>query len=250
MKLEKFCIALHPLTLSQAQKAVALLWFHDREEPGIRLKAGELTRVIRDFGLGNPNSTQLGQAIKKTKLVHSSAGGFQIKPTAKATVEGWVESIIGPQKPDVDQNMGYIPKPVWTDTRRYIERTAEELNGCYQYGFYNGAGVLLRRLIETLLIETFEQLKRGEEIRQDDNYFMLKDIIKRAVESSGLPLGRESRNALKSALTDAKTIGDRSAHNRYYMATQPDLDKLQSGMRLVVEELIQLGDLKNLKKRN
>ena len=105
MKLEKFCIALHSLTLSQAQKAVALLWFHDREEPGIRLKAGELTRVIRDFGLGNPNSTQLGQAIKKTKLVHSSAGGFQIKPTAKGTVEGWVESIIGPQKPDVDQNM-------------------------------------------------------------------------------------------------------------------------------------------------
>ena len=73
---------------------------------------------------------------------------------------------------------------------------------------------------------------------------MLKDIINRAVEPSGLPLGRESKKTLKNALTEAKTIGDRSAHNRYYTATQPYLDKLQSGMRLVVEELIQLGDLK------
>ncbi len=247
MDLQEFCVALHPLTLSQAQKAVALLWFCDRGEPGIRLKAGKLARVIRESGLGNPNSTQLGQAIKKTKLVHSSAGGFQIKPTAKATVEGWVKSITGPQKPDIDQNTGYIPKPVWADTRFYIERTAEELNGCYQCGFYNGASVLLRRLIETLLIEAYEQLKRGAEIRQDDNYFMLKDIINRAVAPSGLPLGRDSKKALKNALTDAKTIGDRSAHNRYYMATQSDLDRLQSGIRLVVEELIQLGDLK---KRN
>ena len=122
MELQEFCVALHALTLTQAQKAIAILWFHDRDKSGIKLKVGTLARIIRESGLGNPHSTQLGELIRKTKLVHTTGAGFQLKPTAKATVEGWIKTILGPQKPKIDQNMGFLPEAVWLQTRDYIEK--------------------------------------------------------------------------------------------------------------------------------
>jgi len=244
MNLEQFCVALHNLPLSHAEKPLAILWFSEKEDPGKKLTAGWLAKIIHNSGIGNPHSTQLGQAIKKTKLAHTSPSGFSLKPTAKAGIEKWLAPILGPQKPSVDQNMGFLPEPIWLHTRPYIEKIAQEINGCYQFGFYNGAAVLLRRLVETLLVEAYEHLKRQQEIKDsNDNYRTLRDIISHAVGTSGLSLGRESRNTLKDGLNDAKTIGDRSAHNRRYTTNKPDLDKIQSGVRLVVDELIQLAQL-------
>jgi hypothetical protein len=53
---------------------------------------------------------------------------------------------------------------------------------------------------------------------------MLSGIVADAVDKSGLSLGRET----KSVLRELKAIGDRSAHN----------------IRLVVDELIQLAELR------
>jgi len=241
MDVEEFCIALHDLSLGKCNEAIAILWFHDRHAPGATLSAGQLARIMRDSGLGHPHSTRLGEAIKRTGLVLSSRRGLQLKPTARQKIAAMVQSILDPAPPAIDHDTAYIPKVIWDNTRGYIETIAQQINGSEKCLFLDGASVLIRRLIETLLIEVYEHLHREDEIKgPDDNYVMLGLIIKKVTEAPGLPLGRDT----KSALHDIKVIGDRAAHNRRYTTTLCDLAKINSGVRLAVEELIQLADLK------
>ncbi len=68
----------------------------------------------------------------------------------------------------------------------------------------DGASVLLRRLVETLLIECYEYEKTQSRIvDSNDNYFMLSGIIADAVDKRGLSLGRET----KTILRELKAIG-------------------------------------------
>lgn len=241
MTIDDFCVALGPLNLSQPEQAVAILWFADSQSQGKSLTAGEITKLIRDSGLGTPHSTRLGEAVMKSRHALKSGQQLRLKPTSRDTVAGWVKTILEPRPVPLDHDNGFIPKAIWHNSRGYLEKVAAQVNGCYEHGFYDGASVLTRRLIETLLIECYEHLGVDGKIKSSDgNYPMLSEIIVGAVDKSHLPLGRET----KRILHEIKTVGDRSAHNRRYTAVKADLDKLQSGVRLVVDELIQLSELR------
>ncbi len=241
MTISEFCIELGKLHLTQTKQAIAILWFLDQKAQGAGASSGELARHIRESGLGNPNSTLLGQAIQKTKQALKTGRKFKLKPTEREPVSRWVSTICKPEPAPVDQETGYLPKAVWENTRSYIEKIAIQVNGCYEHRYFDGASVLVRRLVETLLIECYEHLKIEHKIKKaDGNYPMLSEIIIGAVDNHHLSLGRETKSVLK----EIKTVGDRSAHNRRYNAVKADLQKLQSGVRLVVDELLHLATLK------
>lgn len=241
MDLEKFCVALGRLQLNQPQQAVAILWHADANVPGNSRTAGELARSIHNAGLGNPHSTRLGEAVLKTKHVLKSGVRFRIKPTSRDVVRAWITPILNGPPPKIDHENGYLPEAVWKDTRGYIEAVARQINGCYEHRYYDGATVLVRRMIETLLIECYEHLKIEATIKKSDgNYPMLSGIISNAVGNTSLSLGRET----KKALGDIKQLGDRSAHNRRYTAIKADLDKIESGVRVVLDELLHIAELK------
>jgi hypothetical protein len=240
MELEEFCIRLNQIDLSNAKRALSILWLYDCETPNVQKTASALAEIIYKTGLGNPNPTQLGKLIVQTKLTLKGKSGFHLKPTARNTIKEWLKPMLEGSSADVDLENGYLPEDIWKNTRGYIEKVAFQVNGCFQYGFYDGASVLIRRLIETLLIECYEH--KGSQSRiadSDSNYFMLSGIITDAVDRNGLSLGRET----KAVLRDLKTIGDRAAHNRRYNAVRADLEKIRLGVRLVVDELIQLSEL-------
>src|ERR1700730_10367293 len=50
-------------------------------------------------------------------------------------------------------------------TRGYIERVSNQINGAYENGWYDACAVMLRRLIETLIIESFEHHKIAGKIQ-------------------------------------------------------------------------------------
>jgi hypothetical protein len=240
MTFDDFCQKLSGLDFGIPQQALALLWFHDEAQPDVRMTAGQLARLISTTGLGNPNQTRMTEALRKSGLVLESNQGFALKSLARSQIRDQLKSILGPTHPKVDQDLGYLPKPVWENTRGYIERVCEQLNGCFQFTFYDGASVLVRRLIETLIIEAYEKLNREAEIKKDGNYHMLAGLVTAATGTNGINLGRDA----KKALADVKELGDRSAHNRRFNATKPDLEKIQSGVRVAADELINIVDLR------
>jgi hypothetical protein len=241
--LGEFCELVKGLDKPNAEKAIAILWFHDCKTAGSAMTSGALTKVMDDHHVGTPHSTQLAEAIRKTKLCNESKGGFALKPGSRNLVRGWFGDILAGVQPRINHAEGYVPEAVWTNTRDYIERVCRQLNGCFAQAYYDAALVMLRRLLETLIIEAYEHLNRKSEIEiGGGNYHMLAGLVERATGKNnhqGLNIGRNTKNALDAV----KSLGDRSAHDRRFNACAADLTKIQVDVRSGVQDLIQIASL-------
>lgn len=125
-------------------------------------------------------------------------------------------------------------------TRSYIEKVANQINGCYEKGWFDACAVMIRRLLETLIIEVYEKHGISNNIKKNGDFMFLKEMIGVILSEPSLNL---SRNA-KSVLPKLKDIGDKSAHTRRFNAVRRDIDEIKSGLRVVVQELIVLSGLK------
>jgi len=133
-----------------------------------------------------------------------------------------------------------FPMEIVKETRGYIEQIAAQANGCYQRGWYDASAVMIRRLIETLIIECFEQHGIGAKIKdQDDNYFYLRDLINSFLNETTWHIPRN----MKTNLPKLKTIGDASAHNRYFVAKRSDIEKLSEEIRFTIQNLVYISGL-------
>lgn len=128
-------------------------------------------------------------------------------------------------------------------SRSYIVTIANQINGAYANGWYDACAVMIRRFIETLLIETYEKHGVSRKIKLPGNgdYMFLRDMINVTLtETAWSP----SRN-LKAALPKLKDVGDKSAHNRYFIAKRGDIQPLIVDIRTAVEELLLQSGLKH-----
>ena len=134
-----------------------------------------------------------------------------------------------------------VPRPVVRGTRGYIEKITNQANGCYEKGWYDACAVIVRRLIETLIIEAYEKHSIASKIQNSQGDFMyLRDLITQCLTE---PSWNLSRNC-KQALPKLKDIGDKSAHSRRFIAQRGDIDPLLADIRVVVQEFLFLAGLK------
>ena len=134
-----------------------------------------------------------------------------------------------------------LPHALVLNTRGYIERIVFQINGCYEKGWFDGCAVMMRRLIETLIIECFEAHSIAHKIKnpKNDDFFFLRDLIEMTLQE---PTWNLTRNT-KQALSKLKNIGDQSAHSRRFIAHREDIDKVSYDFRTVCQELIFLANL-------
>lgn len=134
-----------------------------------------------------------------------------------------------------------VPYSIVKGTRGYIERVTNQINGCYEKGWFDSCAVMIRRLLETLIIECFEKYQIANKIKnaQGDFYF-LSDLITITLSETSWNLSRNT----KKSFPKLKDIGDKSAHSRRFNAQLSDVKDLISDIRLVVQELIYLSQLK------
>jgi hypothetical protein len=142
----------------------------------------------------------------------------------------------GAKGPSTTPGNELFPLTLITKTRRsYLLVIAKQMNGSFREGWYDACAVMMRRLVESAIIEAFEHLKIEHKIRDaKGDYVQLTELIDRALAE---PTLRLSRNAKKS-LPKLRDIGHRSAHGRYFTAQRSDIDKVEDGVRIVVEEFL------------
>lgn len=126
------------------------------------------------------------------------------------------------------------------NTRGYIEKIANQINGCYELGWFDACAVMIRRLLETLIIEVFEHHKIEAKIKNNGDYVYLRDLINITLAENSWTLGRNTKNALPKL----KDIGDKSAHSRRFIAVRNDIDDIKVELRGVIQELLILAKLK------
>jgi len=135
-----------------------------------------------------------------------------------------------------------LPHALVQNTRGYIERVVFQINGCYEKGWFDSCAVMMRRLLETLIIECFEAHGLAQKIKdpKTGDFYHLSDLTTKLLQEPSWNLGRN----FKKGLPNLKSIGDQSAHSRRYNAHREDIDKLTADFRIICQELIYLAKLK------
>jgi hypothetical protein len=134
-----------------------------------------------------------------------------------------------------------IPTSLVRGTRRYIETIVNEINGCYERGWYNACAVMIRRLVETLIIEAYEHHSIADHITsQAGDFESLEVLIREVQKETAWNLARDA----KRGLPRLKKLGDLAAHNRRYLCQRQYLVDIRDDLRVVSQELISLSGLR------
>lgn len=171
--------------------------------------------------------------LKKDKLLLKSKTGYLLE-------RKFAEQIsikIGEVKIK-DPSSDLFPIELLSGTRSYLQSTGRQVILCYDYGLYDACLVMIRRLIETLIIELFERHGIKDRIQDPSgNFFFCSDLIDRLLaEKTIWTIGRNTAKALPQI----KTKGDLGAHNRRFNAKKPDIDQIKFELRTTIEELVHL----------
>lgn len=151
------------------------------------------------------------------------------------------QTIHPPSETAVSRDEPVIYMAMVRGTRGYIERVAHQVNGTYANAWYDACAVMIRRLLETLIIECYEAHKIEDRIKDSaGNYLFLKDLVDKTLAEKSWNLGR----TVRSVLPKLKDLGDKAAHNRRYNAHREDLDKVLKDLRDAVQEFLAISKLK------
>jgi hypothetical protein len=136
---------------------------------------------------------------------------------------------------------GLFPLSLIAKTRRgYLLSVCRQMNGCFTSGWFDAAAVMMRRLLETSIIEAFEAHNLEGKIKNTQgDFFQLSDLIGAALSET---LWNLSRNT-KKALPNLRDVGHISAHSRRYTAQKPDIVRISQDARLAIEEFLHLAGL-------
>lgn len=148
---------------------------------------------------------------------------------------------VPPSEGTIPKSQMILPHALVKGTRGYIEKVLYQINGAYENGWYDACAVMIRRFVETLIIELFEHFNLSDKIKNTNgDFFFLSDLITATLNESTWNLGRNT----KQALPKLKDIGDKSAHSRRFNAYREDIDKITNDLRTVAQELLYLAKLK------
>ena len=124
--------------------------------------------------------------------------------------------------------------------RGYLVRVGRQMNGAYAEGWYDACAVMMRRLLETVIIEAFEKKGIDSKIKDSNgDFLMLTMLVEKALAETAWNLPRN----VKRDLSKLKDAGHKSAHNRWYLAEKTDIDKVEPVFRESVEAFLHAAEL-------
>jgi len=146
-----------------------------------------------------------------------------------------------PATPGTTADRSLFPSSILDQTGRgYLISIGRQMNGAFSQGWHDAAAVMMRRFLEMAIIEAFEAKTLSSKITdKEGNYLHLSELVDAAL---GEPSFKLSRNA-KKYLPRLRDLGHLSAHGRYYTAREEDLENVQQGCRVVIEELLTIAGL-------
>lgn len=179
-------------------------------------------------------SAYLSAQKKGKRFLKCKTGGYVLARTTSDAIA----SQVGKVKQRTPSS-ALFPADLFEHVRPYLQKTASEAALCYDYNLCNACLVMARKLLESLIIEVFEQHSVQERILTPaGNFLYCEALIDKLLEEKRL--WKMSRNA-SAALPRIKKLGDQAAHNRHFNARKSDIDEIKDGLRLVLEELTHLA---------
>jgi hypothetical protein len=230
----RFAKGVASLDLSHTDRAIALLWYYRQTQEFEERTAPELANDLHDEDFPKPNVTRLKHELTRSRLTIKGQrrGSFQIDVRRLSDLEERYGQFLKPRMVQVQDSV--IPSDWVTGTRVYLERLVHQINGSYEYGFYDACATMCRRLMESLIIEIYVHNRRHHEIQNDGVFFGLERLIAHVRADKHLTLGRNTPNTM----TEVKQLGDTASHDRVYITSKQDIDDLLARYRRMQQDLL------------
>ena len=143
---------------------------------------------------------------------------------------------------EIGQSGTVLPTMLFDGLSSNFQRLCQQINASYENNLYDCAAVMMRRLLEGLLVLSYQNYEIESEITTKDgtHHFMLDKIIKNAGNNQTLKLSAN----VKKELALFKDLGNYSAHKIWYNCTKQDIEPHILKYRMIIEELLYKSGLK------
>jgi len=157
-------------------------------------------------------------------------------------VEMLVKTEIEPALKSIrQQEAEYIPIEIVDGSRGYVVNVTRQINRCFQGECYDAGAVMIRRLLETLIIEVFEKKGLANNIKdQSGNYLMFADLVNRLINTVETPVGKTTRKELPIIAV----VLNNCAHSRSFNISKAQLVQYQAFIVITIQELMILWDIR------
>lgn len=222
--------------LSELEKAKLLMFYHYKTYGQICFSMKEISDILVEFGQSKPNTSRLRKKLLDTEYFRADEGNpRQIRFTNMGLdslndeQSSWWEDV-----QTIESNSELIDEEKFCGIRGYLDSLIRQINHSYSSNCYDAAAVLMRRLFEILLIQSYQAHGIDDQIKDPRGvgYQMLEKIVANAKSNQILKLSR-----VKNKFDEFRNIGNSSAHNIFYLASKKDIDDIKHDYRVALEEL-------------
>ena len=193
----------------------------------------EINDILKSNGIFISNISRLKRIIKKSKL-------FKIAEKENYTLTSEAIKRLGKDNIIFENNNveavsnEILDTTIFMGHTGYLDKLIMQINKCYEVNCFDACATLIRRVIEILLIKSYEANNIESQIKENDgSYYLLDKICKNAKTNSTLNLSR-----IKNKLDDFRNLGNFAAHRIEYKKTKKDIDDLKINLRALLEELL------------
>jgi len=238
-RLEK--VVQHALVLTKKARRVSKSLSSDNYYANklVELRA-EATNIFRDLSSHSAgDATAMAEMIQTvfSPKVASAARLAASRDLIYALRTTWRQVPV--PSPPTDSSV--FPLTILVQTNRgYLVAIGRQMNGAFSQDWHDACAVMMRRLLEISIIEAFEAKGLAAKIQgADGSYVQLSNLVNAALNESVFKLSKNCRKYLPRL----RDVGHLSAHGRYYLARREDIENVQQGCRVVIEELLTIAGL-------
>lgn len=160
-------------------------------------------------------------------------------------MKSWIEDIKRWNLNDsttIQQDGTILPDSLFKELMPNFQSLCKQINASYENNLFDCTAVMMRRLLEALLVLSYQNYGIESEITAKDHihHVTLDKIIKNAEQNTTLNFSSNTRKELSLF----KDLGNYSAHKIWYNCTQQDIKPHILKYRVIIEELLYKSGLK------
>lgn len=241
MRLEEFADATGLYDRSEMERTRLVAFYHLRVHDVQTFTANDTARWFASLGLAAPNKTRLTNRLRSSSQFIRGTGKADYRLHAREVGKLDLEfpSLREPSE-EVSSEDSILPRELYNVGRGYIESLAIQINASYENNIFDGCAVLMRRLLEVLLIHSYQHLSIEKRIQAGTQFKDLSAIIADAKTNKTLKLSKDSRTTLDTF----RKLGNFSAHKIFYTCRRTDIRNVVLEYRVAIEELLYKSGLK------